>query len=329
MVYHYSSWLYGSYDSSTFLGRIGIYGVSIFYILSGLTLYHVYEKKLCLRKIGNYFLRRVLRIHPLLIFATLATIIFVRNWEPYAAIGRPFWSLVLNLTGLFGVVDPARYIAVGAWSIGNELAFYLLFPILIFFNRFNKWLLYVVFVASVFIGGYYAYLAIDPIEGLSSNWKLYIHPLNQLFLFIGGMVIAKLYASVQFKKRIVLALLVATVILFVTYPVSGDRVNLVSGTNRIVFSFFSILMVCCVYKMDCLCMKPIQFLLDKFGEMSYTIYLIHPIVFYSLNKKGVEINLSNELNFLICTLLTFVFSLIVYQLIEKPFIRAYRQKQSG
>jgi len=43
MIYHYCSWMSIGNSPDSFLGKIGIYGVSIFYILSGLTLYYVYQ----------------------------------------------------------------------------------------------------------------------------------------------------------------------------------------------------------------------------------------------------------------------------------------------
>ena len=46
MFYHFTTWSFGEYDADTLIRRIGIYGVAIFYVLSGLTLYHVYFKKL-------------------------------------------------------------------------------------------------------------------------------------------------------------------------------------------------------------------------------------------------------------------------------------------
>ena len=39
MVFHYSSWTLGKFGANTLLSRIGIYGVSIFYVISGLTLF--------------------------------------------------------------------------------------------------------------------------------------------------------------------------------------------------------------------------------------------------------------------------------------------------
>jgi exopolysaccharide production protein ExoZ len=46
MIYHYLSWTLGNFSADTFMGRLGIYGVSIFYVLSGLTLYYVYFDKM-------------------------------------------------------------------------------------------------------------------------------------------------------------------------------------------------------------------------------------------------------------------------------------------
>jgi exopolysaccharide production protein ExoZ len=38
MIYHYLGWILGHFGASNTLGRFGVYGVSIFYILSGLTM---------------------------------------------------------------------------------------------------------------------------------------------------------------------------------------------------------------------------------------------------------------------------------------------------
>ena len=45
MIYHYFLWTFGKFSADTFIGRLGIYGVSIFYVLSGLTLYYVYYER--------------------------------------------------------------------------------------------------------------------------------------------------------------------------------------------------------------------------------------------------------------------------------------------
>lgn len=44
MIYHYSMWTNGHADIDSFICRVGVYGVSIFYVLSGLTLFVVYQE---------------------------------------------------------------------------------------------------------------------------------------------------------------------------------------------------------------------------------------------------------------------------------------------
>jgi peptidoglycan/LPS O-acetylase OafA/YrhL len=116
MLYHYFSWHYYGFDSKDFMGRIGVYGVSMFYILSGLTLYIVYKEKLFLNGYWQYFKRRILRIYPLLILITLLTIFLLKNYIYVLTTARPLESLLLNISGIFGFVEPKRYIATGWMS---------------------------------------------------------------------------------------------------------------------------------------------------------------------------------------------------------------------
>ncbi len=325
MIYHYSSWIYGYFDSSTFLGRIGVYGVSIFYILSGLTLYWVYSEKLNVQTLKKYFVRRSLRIYPLLILVTLLTIFLLRDWEVYFSKARPAATLILNLTGMFGFYAPERYISTGAWSIGNELVFYSIFPLIIFLERWGQKLLYILFGISVLIGAYFAFFVIDETNSLSSNWKSYINPFNQFFLFFSGIVIVKLFGKTRKNNLIFGLILLFGLIGFIIYPVSGDRVNLVGGINRFVFSVLSASMVLSAYKLEYSFPRPFQVFLDKCGEMCYSIYLIHPLTFYTLNNYELFKNVGAGLNFAICVSLTFGISLLVYTYIEKPFINAFRK----
>lgn len=130
MIYHFFTWSFGTFSSDTFLGRLGIYGVSIFYVLSGLTLYYVYHSRMEPTKddIIYFFNKRIYRIYPLLWLATISSIILSRKFPDIQ-------NLALNLTGLFGLFKWDTYFATGAWSIGNELVFYIFFPLFIFFKE--------------------------------------------------------------------------------------------------------------------------------------------------------------------------------------------------
>src|SRR5687768_1826084 len=68
MVFHFTSWTFGGYQAQDFLGRVGLYGVSVFYVLSGLILFLIYFRKLkpTLPSLDTFALKRIYRIYPLL-----------------------------------------------------------------------------------------------------------------------------------------------------------------------------------------------------------------------------------------------------------------------
>lgn len=97
MIYHLSSWVFGRHDVGSFLGKSGVYGVSIFYILSGLTLFYVYYESLKNEVVSviKFFVKRIFRIFPLLWIVTFLGVFYVGKVPN-------FLDLLLNLTGLFG-----------------------------------------------------------------------------------------------------------------------------------------------------------------------------------------------------------------------------------
>lgn len=63
MLYHFGPW----HDAAHPIGRLGIYGVSIFFILSGLSMAIAYDRYICdVPSSVSFFIRRLFRIWPLL-----------------------------------------------------------------------------------------------------------------------------------------------------------------------------------------------------------------------------------------------------------------------
>ena len=127
MCYHFMKWLHVYDGAQSFIGRLSVYGVEIFYILSGITLFHVYNANLDLKKTSlvKYFTKRFFRIFPLFWLSIALSLIVALKKVSVA-------KLLLNVSGVFSVFLWDGYIAAGSWSIGNELVFYLFFPFLIF-----------------------------------------------------------------------------------------------------------------------------------------------------------------------------------------------------
>ncbi|WP_431126086.1 acyltransferase family protein [Flagellimonas flava] len=312
MIYHYNAWLYGALPSDSTLSRLGIYGVSAFYVLSGLTLFLVYSERLVVRNLPSYFLKRILRIYPLLWISILLNIFLLNKTYPTE-------KLWLNFTGAFGFVAPREYISTGAWSIGNELVFYVFFPLIVLLSRRFKYGIWLCFGVSVLVGYYFAFHMLDPEIPLGDQWDEYINPFNQLFLFVGGMFVAFFYNGYK-NVKLGWSLFLLAILIFVIWPASGNRIALITENNRLVFSTVTILFTISFLIIPNRKIKFLSSILKVLGHISYSIYLIHPIVFWYLNRflqKGEE----PVKFFLISSLITLILSLLVYYLVESRFIR--------
>lgn len=312
MIYHYLLWTGDATDSGDFLGRIGVYAVSVFYILSGLTLYIVYKSNLNASNVHHYVIKRFFRIFPLLWLCIILSIYILDR-------GYTISTLLLNLSGLFSVFAHDKYIAIASWSIGNELVFYAVFPLIMLASRKLRAAPVYFFIVSLMVGIYFAFFLMDEALPLWAQWKMYLNPLNQIMLFAGGVLIGYIFSGKQINNIYGIGLLIISVLAFVFYPVDGDQGKLIAGINRMAFTFISFGLTISFLIIR---LKPVMgfsFILSKLGEISYSVYLLHPIVYNILQKYGHVNNKSNLMISGICG--TLFVSVIVYYFYEKKFMQ--------
>jgi len=317
MVYHLISWEYGPNPANTFLGRTGVYGVSIFYVLSGLTLQYVYSRDLkTLRSVRQFFVRRVFRIFPLLWITTIMAIL-IAGTKPDLS------DLALNLTGLFGFIAWDTYFSAGVWSIGNELVFYSLFPFIVLAGRYRFGL----WVAGGVLGGLYAYfafVALDSATDLSAQWDLYVNPLNQAFLFFCGYLIGHLFTSTTLPSATAHGLIWGGLLMFTLWPSTANQIDLVTGWDRMVFTFLCVTICVGVFKLRQRLPHPLHLPLVVLGQISYGVYLLHPVVYQAL-MLVTEGSLSASATTLITATLTFALAYASYRWFEMPVNRFGRR----
>ncbi len=324
MLFHYLSWTFGEFSSENVVGRIGIYGVSIFYILSGLTLYHVYNENLSkgISEVATFFKRRILRIYPLLWISTIVSI-FLFDGGLFDV-----RETILNLTGLFGFIDWTNGIAIGSWSIGNELVFYVFFPVFVYLFHKSRLGFNLFSIATFATFVYFAYFLIDGNSSLSEEMQrsYYYNPLNQLFLFLGGYLIGVYLEHVTFSSRLSIALIILGTILFIAWPEAGDRVRLIAGNTRMALTA-SCFMICVgFYKFGVALPALLSWPLRTLGEISYSVYMLHGII-HRLILYPIEyirnhfFAVSESVRFLMAIVLTLLVSYFVYHTFEKFFIR--------
>jgi exopolysaccharide production protein ExoZ len=331
MLYHYLSWTFprGTFTSQTFIGRVGVYGVSMFYVLSGLTLFYVYFNKMSPSKIDviDFMKKRFFRIFPLLWIATITAIVLEGPVPDII-------TLILNLTGLFGIIRWNAAIATGAWSIGNELTFYLFFPFFILFIKKSKILFIILSILIFMIYLYYAFIVLDKNISLDEQWHNYTNPLNQLFLFLGGFLIGLLFRNVKIKFTPNMLILICGASLFIFFPVNGDEVQLVTGVNRLIFTLSCFFICFSFYKLKFQLLlffhKPFILL----GEASYSVYLLHPLVYKFIGNISsfaatYHFHVREYIRFPLSVISTLIISYWVYEFYEKYFMQIGKRKIAG
>lgn len=322
MVYHMQLLNFGEVDASSVLGKIKIYGVSIFYILSGLTLYKVYAQKFSTDRVGDFYKKRIFRIVPLLWLVTVLTYLL----EPDAVISLK--KLVLNIAVLPGIIRPDVLIANGAWSIGNESCFYLFFPLVLLLSIRKKLYLWIAILISFILFVYFSYKVIDPSSPLGAQWANYVNPFNQIFFFLMGLGIGSLNhpSKVMVKAAPLMSILFLTALFL--YQIHGEPVNLISGTNRMVLSAFVIAACYFIYLGDFSFLPGmVRSALKFLGETSYSIYLLHPIIYLVLKQLlGKFFVVSPYVLVALTITLTLIISYFVYRFFEQYFISLGKRK---
>jgi exopolysaccharide production protein ExoZ len=325
MAYHYATGSGLNLDSSHVLGRIGIYAVATFYILSGLSLGVVYRGNLnTIRDIAAYAIKRIFRIVPLFWFVVTASVAVgmltsAHHGLAYKADGR---SLLLNYTLLFGFVDPSAYLSVGAWSIGNETVFYALFPLILIATGRNRMTLSCVACAAFLVALYFAEVLLDPALPLASQWAVYVNPFNQLFLFACGVLMSGLSCPIAPRWRLsAMGVALIGVAAFVMLPSAGDEVALVTGANRFLFSGACVLLVLGLFLSDLRIRGRAGKILAFLGKSSYAIYLLHPLVVLPLLYLFRLATLPSSSAYIVAAAATLAVAWVSFNYLEEPMMK--------
>lgn len=332
MVYHYVNWSMppdSLLGGESVLGRLGIYAVSIFYVLSGLSLTMVYQNRIdSVKQVYLFALKRVFRIFPLFWLATSMYLIFqvVSFSLEGRSYGVSFYSLFMNYSLLFGFFDHDAYLITGGWSIGNELVFYACLPMILWLNSKWRYALFWFFALSCICGVYYAFFALTTESSLVAQWETYITPFNQLFLFAGGILVGVYGSALRKVNRLYMAgVAAASCLLFCLWPASGDQIQIVCGINRVIFTLCCLSLVLAIYVLNPVLKPFLARVFGFFGEACYSIYILHPLVAAPLvfiaSKIGLKVGYAYGVSFFA----TLLMSGFCFRYVERPMIAVGRR----
>ena len=291
---------------SLFFGGLhdfGRFGVQLFFIISGATVYLTYNKRI---NISNnlliFYIKRFFRIIPL--FIIMAIIYFLLD-------NKPFIQSILPWSGF----NPDAYNNIeGGWSIWNEMYFYLIFPLYYKFRGskiFNVIVPLLFILISILINFRFFGIISDSkilldfdylnfftqfvcfVVGVEFLGKNYFNLTSYLFfyfsigfitkyLFFRDMLLVADYGSLYWTPLISLACLafIVTIRLIINYPFLRN-------------------------------LKYLSFL----GQKTYTTYMIHFLIIRLLNY--LNISYVFEIQLIIVTILSFLITILIEKYTEQ------------
>lgn len=242
-------------------GSFGTLGVSLFFIISGVSLYYNYGETI---KLKQYFKKRFFGIYPTFwcSYALVFIYLFIRRkqfwFESTEAV--PTWKFLLSVLGMdgyFGYLGKNYYL-IGEWFLGCIILFYLAFPLLRIGVKKQP-----VLTAVIGLILYVLVAVFNPFQvGLTRN--LIIRGCDFLF----GMLWARWMQSRKTDKKLFLlclAVLIACgVIDNFKYPIMDITL------------FGWALFVCLVFLFERIDLSHIE-LIKVIGKYSYEIFLLHHV----------------------------------------------------
>lgn len=261
-------------------------GVPLFYTISGFVLAYGYADRICeggRPGVLAFYARRLFRIAPLFYF--MMGLWLVASW---LVSGKTFsaQTLLLNVFFLYGLVPGEHESIVWAgWSIGVEMLFYLVFPIIVLLFRGVKstlvaFLLTCVLSAAVF----------NALQDAKLTSYANMNLGTQLPFFIAGMACYRVWQAIRFVRHVqagwvlfVLTLLAAVLLASDRFVIALEQWQLLAAQRNVWAVLFGTLILSV-----CLASNPLLEcgLLRHFGKLSFSVYLVHPMAMAVLIKVG-------------------------------------------
>ncbi len=261
----------------------GEMGVQVFFIISGLIMYHTTRNEQGLPRKSPWLFaqNRIIRIVPLYL---LVSFIYVADDISWQYLNENFYRIVKTVFFLPQMTDTLgpKYgyplIDVG-WTLNYEMFFYFIFFLSLFFGRLAYRLLIstiVVFgalIPLVLTGGFdpaYTTFHDYPISFLN----LFCNPM--VLLFASGVVLGMLMGRVEWGKPLLICGFVVSTFFFIIHVtgILGIQVNIYTD---FLFIFPWIFFAAMCDKAGVFVFQ--QRRLTSIGDASYSLYLWHPVVF--------------------------------------------------
>lgn len=321
---------------------IGMFGVDLFFALSGCTLFISYSERVQgVRDTGKFYIARVFRIWPAFAFSLFVYLFFIEIFRALYVGDRGLWiaqflnqysalnvlqylSLTFNLTG-------PRDLFIGPyWSLPVEFQYYLLLPFALLAMRFAKrirldFLVPVIFAGALYFFYHHHFWVVDRYEVFKMG-----------FTFFGGVLLAYVSQIVRFRMPFSIAVFGVAFMFIVAGCIHSDLIQIplwwyflsdqenmfgVLGLAAVMFALFSMAPVS-----DNLLTR----FLSRYGEISYSVYLFHMLFVGVAALIIMRFHMHESVwkflfAFPFTAVMSYLFALGSYKYIEIPFVELGRR----
>lgn len=301
--------------------KSGFLGVDVFFVISGFLMSVLYNKN----DISKFYLRRAKRLLPAYYATIFVTLIFsyllttpnetvqVSNQAKYAlafASNLGFWAQ----NSYFSTADfnPLLHL----WSLGVEMQFYLIVPLLYWTFSKNKFMFLLVLTISL--------ISCFVVVGISPKTSFFILPFR-LWEFLIGYGAAYYFTNqgnVKLNNYRWLGLIGLIVVCIIPlFSVNGEALNAIDGhpglfALLVTIATASVLIFGIPSFIENLLISKV---LERIGKYSYSIYLAHyPIIVIYLSKPfaGTSLIIPNLMDGVVIVVLIVLASATLYYFFE-------------
>lgn len=308
--YHFQAW-----TEPAFKSLLGHFAVCVFFVLSALTLSIVYAPRfadgISAEAAIQYVRNRAARILPLLALAALVN--FALDVAVHhKALTESLVKFVFTGGGVLAATTPLLFSnTTGAWSLGIEIAFYAVFPILLILALRAR----TVTLAAVTL----CCLGLQYLHGVltlqTADQVLYMVPAAFGFYFVAGLLIHR----VQLPTRAAFlpaGLLLLGAALAWSFTFDAWRELLTSGGAALLMPVALAIAVWLLQSasLPSVFARPAELL----GQGSYSIYLLHPFVFLAVQRAVHWLGWPLGWAAILFAAATLALSYLSYRLVEMP-----------
>lgn len=313
----------------------GSMGVDLFFIISGFIM--VYATTLLAggkRDAIEFFVNRFTRIVPVYFIFTIATF-FIENQtnNNSQSVSRLVKSLLfIPDGGGFGPVYGWPTVVVG-WTLNYEVYFYIVFGISLLLGKLRWLFLFSSILSAIYILPMLAGRTINPLIGSSYEFSItYLNLITNpiILLFLIGVVIGIIYnTKITINKSLAIILMLVSLSMVVTQY--SLHYNTEHGYDN--WGITLIPMVLCFAIASKTVQIPKISILKFLGDISYSLYLTHPMMMgfhqFIMKKIGLSGYTYGFVGLFIFTVVSIIFAAMVNKAIERYLSDKIKERMKG